>query len=670
MAQLSITSEEGFEVAWNGNDGEFFDAVSLPAPVPDNVARTGMAFAADDPSAFPNPHVVANLNDGFYGNTSAHINGSGGLFMGISLPAEVNLAAVAWGRDNGTPEGNPGGDCCGGQLTDRVAGLYTLQVTTVSNPDASTPDTDWITLATLNYGATEDNDPGGGFTPWLRHQYAISSAGGDPIAATGLRILVPDTGVAIDEIELYLAGDTPIPVLPPLQEGGDIAADNLAATASAFAQDTLAGRTVAGLNDQIFGAGSSWAGATPDSFAGLNLGAVPVPIRSIAFGRDNTGIESDRVLGEYHLQVTEVASPDDSTPDGDWKTIGTINYTEASPENPNLRHRFNFGLVTATGIRLLTPDGAEIDEFEVYEDLYIPPIPPALTITPAAGFNAIWDGNDGDFFDSISPPDGAKVPDNLALAANGGIPFASSESPFSPPHAIANLNDGLYGNANSHINGEGIEPAFMGVAFPSAVQVSALAWGRDNGNGAINGSDPGTDVGNGQLSDRVLGNYSLQFTTVASPDADTPDEEWTTIADFNYTGGIGTDNVVGELFTEWLRHQYEISATGGGPIVATGVRILVPNLGIAIDEIEVYGVGSTEPLAITDFSYDETSGSISLTFNSLPGKFYQLMASDDLVNWTEIDDGIIGAPNEASTTVTNNSTVPGIVRRFFQIREF
>lgn len=669
-AQLTITSEVGFEVSWNGNDGEFFDNVSVPAPAPQNVARTGTAFAADDPSSFPDPHRVMNLNDGFYGNTSSHINGTGGLFMGIALPAEVNLAGAAWGRDNGTPEGGAPGDCCGGQLTDRAVGTYTLQVTTVPSPDATTLDADWVTLATLNYGPAEDNEPGGGFTPWLRHQFAISTDAGEPIPATGLRILLPDTGVAIDEIEMYVAGDVAIPVLPTLQTGGEIAADNLASTATAFAKDLLAGRLIAGLNDQTFGDGSSWAGATPDSFAGLNLGAVPVQIRSIAFGRDNTDVQKDRALGEYSLQITDVANPDETTPGENWKTIAKIVYAEGTPANPHLRHRFNFGVVTATGIRLLTPDGAAIDEFEVYEDLYVPPIPPALTITPAVGYQATWDGNDGDFFDATPPPEGAQVPDNLALVSNGGVPFASSESAFSPPHAIANLNDGFYGNGNSHINGQGIEPAFMGVSFPSAIRVSSIAWGRDNGNGAIDGSDPGTDAANGQLDDRVIGKYTLQFTAVASPDANTPDEDWTTVADFNYTRGIGTDNVVGELFTEWLRHQYEIAAEGGVPIIATGVRILVPDLQIAIDEIEVYGAGSTEPLGITDFSYDVATGKISLTFNSLPGRFYRLMASDDLIDWTEIDDGVVGAAEGTSTTIANTSTVPGTVRRYFQIREF
>ena len=82
----------------------------------------------------------------------------------------------------------------------------------------------------------------------------------------------------------------------------------------------------------------------------------------------------------------------------------------------------------ATGVRILTPDGAAIDEFEVYAEAYVPPPPPALVITPAGGFFATWDGNDGDHFDPTGADvGGALVPDNLALAANGATAFSSSE---------------------------------------------------------------------------------------------------------------------------------------------------------------------------------------------------------------------------------------------------
>ena len=125
-----------------------------------------------------------------------------------------------------------------------------------------------------------------------------------------------------------------------------------------------------------------------------------------------------------------------------------------------------------------------------------------IAITPSAGFNVTWDGNDGDFFDPAAPPAGAVVPDNLALAANGATAFGSSESPFVPAHAIAKLNDGFYGNSNSHINDAAPAVAFSGIALPASSELTAIAWGRDNGNGAFDDSFAGTDACGGQCDDR------------------------------------------------------------------------------------------------------------------------------------------------------------------------
>ena len=93
----------------------------------------------------------------------------------------------------------------------------------------------------------------------------------------------------------------------------------------------------------------------------------------------------------------------------------------------------------------------------------------AVIIAPATGFNITWDGNDGDHFDAAAPPDGAKVPGNLALASNGATPFSSSD--LGPQlgitfHVAANLNDGFYGNSNSWISADadpGGAPAEAGV---------------------------------------------------------------------------------------------------------------------------------------------------------------------------------------------------------------
>ena len=49
----------------------------------------------------------------------------------------------------------------------------------------------------------------------------------------------------------------------------------------------------------------------------------------------------------------------------------------------------------------------------------------------------------------------------------------------------------------------------------------------------------------------------------------------------------------GGLFTGYLRHEFDV-AQGDGPVMATGVRLLVPAVGLAggtaVDELEVYVV--------------------------------------------------------------------------------
>lgn len=70
-----------------------------------------------------------------------------------------------------------------------------------------------------------------------------------------------------------------------------------------------------------------------------------------------------------------------------------------------------------------------------------------------------------------------------------------------------------------------------------------------------------------------------------------------TVATFDYTESL--DVVVGEQFTTYLRHEYQVMQADGSPVRATGVRLLVPAAGLgggtAIDELEVY---SAMPTAI------------------------------------------------------------------------
>lgn len=166
-----------------------------------------------------------------------------------------------------------------------------------------------------------------------------------------------------------------------VEEGGSIAPGNLAATGTAFAKDLLPGypasHTIPGLNDQLPGNSKSWIGESIDTFAGIRFGATPVPVSSIAFGRDNTGGFTDRTPGLYTLQYTTVPNPDASTTS--WTTIGTLNYGPAGGTNfafPSKRHRYAFNAVAATGIRLIVPSGGLatgtcIDELEAYSGIVV-----------------------------------------------------------------------------------------------------------------------------------------------------------------------------------------------------------------------------------------------------------------------------------------------------------
>jgi hypothetical protein len=167
-----------------------------------------------------------------------------------------------------------------------------------------------------------------------------------------------------------------------VEEGGVIASGNLSATgtSTAFAKDLLPGypsHQIPNLNDQLFGNAESWIGNTTGTFAGVSFGGTAVQVSSIAFGRDNNGVFTDRTLGTYTLQYTTAANPTNATTA--WTTIGTLNYQSAGGTNfafPSKRHRYTFNTVAATGIRLLVPAGGLsggtcIDELEAYSGIVV-----------------------------------------------------------------------------------------------------------------------------------------------------------------------------------------------------------------------------------------------------------------------------------------------------------
>jgi hypothetical protein len=281
-----------------------------------------------------------------------------------------------------------------------------------------------------------------------------------------------------------------------------------------------------------------------------------------------------------------------------------------------------------------------------------------VVVTPSDGFTIAWDGNDGDGFNPESP---APAPANLANGV-GAVPFTSSDLGLGI-HIAPHLNDGLYGNSNSWIGGDGTPDPYAAIRLPGLATITSFAFGRDNGNSVA-------DACGGQCADRSLGLYTIQITRVSVPDESTLDTGdattgWQTIGTLEYVGN--EDTIPGEGFTSFLRHEYEI-AQAATPIQATGFRILVPGTGIgpqgtAIDEIELYGPGVVDPdkdgdgfddtveealgtdpnnPASTPESISNIRTAVEFSFWAAKNKKYTIESSPDLVNWTSVETDITG----------------------------
>lgn len=363
--------------------------------VPANLATGATPFALDELGLAT--HFIANVNNGSYGNSSSWIGngatGTSGAFIGIDLGAEpTTVASIAFGRSNVL-----GGDPCGGVCVDRNLGVYTLQFTSEANPNAATSDASWTTIGTLNYtGAGGTNFA----APHQRHLYEFNA-----VNATGLRLIVPATGIAggtaIDEIELY-APTAPGLRLVQIGPTDGVVPANLATNpgATAFAKDVFANGGAAShqtihLNDGIYGNGNSWIGNSSDSFAGIDLGT-QVVIDHIAWGRSNVtsgdpcagGVCTDRTGGTYTVQFTTAANPDELTDDSLWITLGIVNY-DAAIDNDSLRHLYEFDAVSATGVRIIaSTNGIAIDEIEVFAATVPEPATMSLLVLGLAGIGA------------------------------------------------------------------------------------------------------------------------------------------------------------------------------------------------------------------------------------------------------------------------------------------
>ena len=225
-------------------------------------------------------------------------------------------------------------------------------------------------IVSVEQVGNEDAVAGGLFTTYLRHELVVETDAGDPITATGVRLLVPLSGVAggtaVDELEVLAApiSEPPPPPPPPIdiiaEPGFSIGWDgndganfdaggppdggkapvNFATAGVAFSSGDLGPElgigfhVAANLNDGFYGNANSWIGAdagVAPFHVGVSFGGTR-EIARVAWGRDNGNNETDacggqcidRAGGLYTIQVTQDGDPATTA---NWTTVGTVEYT-------------------------------------------------------------------------------------------------------------------------------------------------------------------------------------------------------------------------------------------------------------------------------------------------------------------------------------------------------
>jgi hypothetical protein len=149
------------------------------------------------------------------------------------------------------------------------------------------------------------------------------------------------------------------------------------------------------------------------------------------------------------------------------------------------------------------------------------------------------------------------------------------------------------------------------------VNISSLAWGRDNGDTTEGGCG-------GTCTDRSLGTYTLQVTRVASPAVDTPDTGdaatgWETVGTVQYLREAAPG------FHPSVRHSF-LLAQNGQPIAATGLRVKVSSGELALDELEVNPTTLVTAPPVTDLLVINPAAGFGIGWDRNDGEFSSALA--------------------------------------------
>ena len=77
-------------------------------------------------------------------------------------------------------------------------------------------------------------------------------------------------------------------------------------------------------------------------------------------------------------------------------------------------------------------------------------------------------------------------------------------------------------------------------------------------------------------------------------------------------------------------------------------------------------VSSSASLEITEVAYDLSGDEVTIVWSSRSGRTYAIDYSEDLMDWSEIDDGIAA---DGDSTEFTDILPPGTMMRFWRVRE-
>lgn len=376
--------------------------------VPGNPSTRVITLFNDGPGPMQIRHVTLDSANGFSLDITSLSNrippGASTSFSVSFLPADTNVVQTSLLIETDDPDSPFFEMVLNGSTEDLVPPVITAptNITQLTTNFAGA-------VITFSVTATDnaDNAPLVSSTP--------PSGSLFPVGATTVTVSAVDFAGNTSTASFVVNVTLPTPVL--IESGGSFATNNLASGATAFAQDQafFPTHSIAKVNDGAYGNNSSWIGAATHNFIGINLGATPVAVEQIAFGRDNLGNFGDRVQGVYTVQFTTTPNPNASTPASAWTSFGSIVYPGASPL-PARRNRYAFQRVEATGIRLLTQTDSQpvaIDEIELYD---YNPIPFIVIEQPAS--NVLASGVSTNDFGTREA--GSSGPTNTYTVRNAG----------------------------------------------------------------------------------------------------------------------------------------------------------------------------------------------------------------------------------------------------------